>query len=336
MPVSTARTRALLTRLTERLNGPMRRAFLKALDTITANMSTAEIERFLVRGDVAGAVKAVLDAGEVGARNILRQQFSTALIAGASTTLRNNAVGKVFGIQFQNVLAGSPRAAAAMDRLDLQFLPRVFDDTRDTLLQFYRDGLANGVNPRTLAQETRSFVGLSPYDLDIAGSYQSELQGGDFASALSRQLRDARFDGLLKRAEAEGRDLTNAEVDQLSGRYVERLVKWRAETWSRTASLNAARESQLVAWQEAMDVAGFQEDEVTKEWVTTMDGREREEHALANGITVGIDEEFPVDGGVQTPGEGVYNCRCTFVVRVIPTQAKDQSTFFDARNFLSQ
>lgn len=61
-----------------------------------------------------------------------------------------------------------------------------------------------------------------------------------------------------------------------------------------------------------------------KEWLTAIDGREREDHAIANGQTVAMDEDFIV-GGEQAkyPGdprlsaENVIQCRCVHLMNPV-------------------
>lgn len=57
---------------------------------------------------------------------------------------------------------------------------------------------------------------------------------------------------------------------------------------------------------------------LNKVWLSTIDGREREEHAIANGQTVGLDKPFIVAGEeLQYPADArgsagnVIQCRCT-------------------------
>jgi hypothetical protein len=324
------RAHALLTRLSSRLEGPLRRAYDNALATMLARADFSQVEALLARGDVGAAITTLLDAGRVPAQSILRAQFGAMLDAGAAITLRTGA-NVIVGKHFSNIIAGSPRAAAAMDRLQLQFFPPIFNDTEKVLRKVFARGLAQGLNPRAVARDARSYVGLTEYDYGVIGTFDLALRSGDYQRVLQRELRDRRFDKLLVRADRDGRQLTSAEIAPQVQRYAERLQKWRGETWSRSAALNAARESQLVAWEEAADAAQLAPNEVIKTWITMMDGRERPEHGAANGISVPMDAEFPVAGGVQTPGEGEFNCRCTFTVRVVPRNAKSREKFFISR-----
>ena len=57
---------------------------------------------------------------------------------------------------------------------------------------------------------------------------------------------------------------------------------------------------------------------VQKSWFSTLDGRTRHAHAMADGQTVDVDADFDVDGykmaypgDRRAPGYLIYNCRCT-------------------------
>lgn len=98
---------------------------------------------------------------------------------------------------------------------------------------------------------------------------------------------------------------------------IERLFDFndvvRSERIARTEMLAASNKGHL----EAYEQSGLVEE---KEWLTTLDGRERDTHHEANGQVVGIKQSFFVGGeALEAPGiggspENVINCRC----RVIP------------------
>ena len=103
-------------------------------------------------------------------------------------------------------------------------------------------------------------------------------------------------------------------IDQLAARidklYLDSIIPNRSETIARTETISASNQSSLFAARET----GLSLD---KEWIATRDGRTREDHADADGQTVGIDDNFVV-GGVEMdapgdsgdPGQDI-NCRCT-------------------------
>src|SRR5690606_28036470 len=59
--------------------------------------------------------------------------------------------------------------------------------------------------------------------------------------------------------------------------------------------------------------------ELTKEWMTAMDGRERPSHAEIDGAVVPMHDDFTLATGVRLkhpsdqsgPADEVINCRCT-------------------------
>ena len=89
--------------------------------------------------------------------------------------------------------------------------------------------------------------------------------------------------------------------------------KSQAERLIRTESTNAANYATL---QSATDMFG--QDNLQKEWMTSVDGRERPAHRGADGQIVDFKERFLV-GGEQlfNPGDpagsarNVVNCRCS-------------------------
>ena len=90
--------------------------------------------------------------------------------------------------------------------------------------------------------------------------------------------------------------------------------KFQAERLVRTESTRAAN---FAAEKSAKTL--FSENDLSKRWLTIMDGRERPWHQAANGQTVPMSQNFIVGGEeMPRPGEGsarnVINCRC----RILP------------------
>lgn len=97
---------------------------------------------------------------------------------------------------------------------------------------------------------------------------------------------------------------------------VKSLNIFRARTIARTETHNAANHaSQLMA-----ENTGFAEETV-KEWLTSLDGNERDTHGDADGQTIKLNEMFQVGGAqLMRPGDTaglgdvtpeIINCRCT-------------------------
>jgi hypothetical protein len=85
---------------------------------------------------------------------------------------------------------------------------------------------------------------------------------------------------------------------------------WRANRIARTEIVTASSHSRLLAAKET----GL---ELKKEWITTIDGRERDAHRSADGQIVDLDEKYTVGGEkVRYPSDPTasaknrINCRC--------------------------
>lgn len=114
----------------------------------------------------------------------------------------------------------------------------------------------------------------------------------------------------LKEGEKNGESI-NDLVKRIE-QYFSTFEGWRVQTIART---------ETIASSNAGTLAGYKQSSVVKKkgWLTSMDGRERESHAHADGQIVGLDDNFQLDGGegpapgqIGTPEEDC-NCRCTII-----------------------
>lgn len=101
--------------------------------------------------------------------------------------------------------------------------------------------------------------------------------------------------------------------------FTERLPQYRLENLSRTETLKGANASTFELYK-AWNIVE------SKSWLTQIDGRERPEHAEANGQTVPLNEPFivggfkmdyPLDGSYGAPANLICQCRCTHIANVI-------------------
>lgn len=124
-----------------------------------------------------------------------------------------------------------------------------------------------------------------------------------------------------------GRDQIRKSITAgiMQGRSVSGIasdLRDRVTGMSYTSSVRAARTAMTGA-QNAGRMDSYHEAEklgikMKKEWIATLDNRTRHTHQMLDGKTVGVDEDFVVEGmkikfpgDTSAPGELVYNCRCT-------------------------
>ncbi len=303
---------AALQALAAGLEGALARAFLRVLDTIRDARTLEQLAAAVASGGGEAVVALLLDVDTETAattaltRGLVPAVVATGLVQGAQApTLRRLVV--------ELKRNGFPEAEAAARTLAVDRYRTLRAELIDGLRATVADGIARGVNPREVARELRASVGLTDYDRTLVASFRAQLTAGDSA-VLGRQLRDRRYDALVRRIQ-QGGTADPAMLERAVAAYQRRLLHWRAETWARTAALDATRTGKLAAWQAAID-RGVITGAIVKRWVTRLDGRERESHRAANGQTVPWGAPFRTskEGAVQVPGERAYNCRCSFVV----------------------
>lgn len=137
----------------------------------------------------------------------------------------------------------------------------------------------------------------------------------------TRWLRGAHEEGLSID------EISNVINDELFEGQLEGHVAERAARTGTISTSNAGSES---AFRDADSV-------VATEWLTEIDGREREDHAKANGQVIPVDSTFVV-GGVEmdhpgdpaAPIEQIANCRCTHLPRFADSFTDDELEALEA------
>lgn len=133
---------------------------------------------------------------------------------------------------------------------------------------------------------------------------------GDQITKINSTTKD-----LIKNELVEGKGLGES-IPKLINRindYCDGMKISRIESIARTEVIGASNNASLLSYAQSGVVDG-------KQWLTAIDGREREWHAEADGQKVALNENFIVDGEeLECPGgmggsaENVINCRCTTI-----------------------
>ena len=149
-------------------------------------------------------------------------------------------------------------------------------------------------------------------------------------TALSRRLRDARFDRSVLQAADLKQPLDPKKIDTMVRRYRERSIKRRAETIARTEALRSVNAGNHDAFRQAAADGAVPAQDIRRRWVATADGRTRDHHANASGQEVGLNEDFIVDGEAlaypgdpRASGHNTINCRCTVATRIVSNPAAE-------------
>lgn len=205
------------------------------------------------------------------------------------------------------------------------------DDIRVAVRDTLREGLEQGVNPRTIAldlvgrynRETGhregGIVGLGVREQEWARSVRQKLLTLD-PDYFNMGLRDKRFDQIVRDAIDSGKPLTADQVTKLVDRYRDRALKARGDMIGREETLAALTRSEYEATRQALAQSNLPPGAAKKVWDTAGDDRVRHSHEEMDGQTVGIDEPFvtpsgarmmhPHDGSLGAPAKELIMCRC--------------------------
>lgn len=199
--------------------------------------------------------------------------------------------------------------------------------------------MAAGRNPRSVALEIvgrvnkatglreGGLIGLNaPQSAAVKAAREELADPARMAGYFERARRDRRFDRVVSRALADGKPLAKPDIDRVTARYADRLLKLRGDTIARTemiASLAAGRDEGI---RQLIDTGAVRSDQVVKVWRATGDRRTRDTHMDMDGAEVSIDGLFqspsgallayPGDISNGAPAEEVINCRCYSEVKI--------------------
>lgn len=294
------------------------KALIRAIHELAHGYMESAVADAIQRGDLNGAVSIIMAQAAIAFVPV-RESIRTSLVRSALYVFRDTPKGQPFTGQVTAVVRFNtldPMVAQAAQAFETPILNAMTADIRDGILAAIRQGVIDGVNPRTIARDLRSAVGLSPSQEQYVANYQAELEALSKA-AMGRRLTDGRFDKTVSGAIKAGKALTSAQIDKYVTAYRKNLLAHQAETLSRTIANNALREGQRLAWKQAIKTGKVKAEDLIDTWHTTLDGRERPRHHEMNGRTKSFNEPWIVPGvGPQDyPGQSEFNCRCCVFTR---------------------
>lgn len=293
----------------------------RTLDALAALLSAGRFDE-ATRMVLAGARRfAVAQQQEVvGAARIAAEDIEAAL--------RSAARGEVV-VDFDMT---NDHAVRAMRENQLRLVREITDQQRRAMRESMQDSITRGLNPRDQARAFRDSIGLTQRQTQAVNNYRRLLEQND-PEAMTRALRDRRFDRATARAVRDGSPLSKTQIDRMVSRYRERAVKHRAEVIARTEALRSVHQGTHLMYQQAVEAGQVSAQELTREWQTAGDERVRTmestsgvtSHASMHGQTVrGLDEPFTSGGGSKllypgdpaAPGYDTIQCRCAVGVRM--------------------
>lgn len=318
-----------LNRLIDAWDPILQKAFLDSIRNITDQAQIEQIALAIQDGSLERALKAaginpvmfrpmekaLSDSFEAGG-NIVTSGFPDVGKAGELKT--------VFQFDVRN-----PAAEAWLRNYSSTLITEIVDDQRNLVRQAIEKGLANGDNPRTIAldlvgrvgtdgRRSGGLIGLTSSQSEWVQNYADALASDNPADALEYNLRDARFDAAVLRAQESGVPLTADQIDAMTTSYTNRALAYRAEAIARTESMASLHEAQQQAIAQAIETGAISPENVSMTWRATKGNRTRQSHKDMDGQTVkygekfvsGLGNELAYPGDPEGPAEDVINCRC--------------------------
>jgi hypothetical protein len=214
----------------------------------------------------------------------------------------------------------APRAVQWAQQHVGGLVSEIVEEQRNAIRQIISEQVNVGRGPRQTAVAVRNQIGLTSQQAGYVSNARRQLEELD-KGYFTRELRDRRFDGIVRKAIADGRPLSQTDIDRITGRYSERLLKHRAEVIARTESITALRAGRQEGIQQAIEQGAINADSVVKIWDSTLDSRTRPDHAAAhkqevkgaNGVFVLADGSrllYPGDTSLGANAGQTINCRC--------------------------
>lgn len=309
--------RARIEALIAREEARVRSAFRRFLDSVQSNDARRQVRLALEREGIEMALR-VVDAHVARMGGVIAQVFQSAGTAEAAALagkLRSR--HSYVAISFDPTY---PRAADLMRRNTLSFVRGFTGAQRESTRAALTEALRTGAGTVQTARMLRESIGLTETQRRAVENYRSLLEDGD-VQALSRDLRDRRFDSSVLRAVEDGEPLGAEKIARMVEQYRNRYLQYRAETIARTETLRVVGQARLEALEQTLEQIELPRSRAVRIWAATQDERTRDTHSEMDGQRVGLDEPFvtpdgynllfPGDGSLGAPASEIVNCRCT-------------------------
>lgn len=320
----------------------IRDAFLLSIADIRSQITLKLLVERLEKHDINGALEAL--NLERAAFSRVETAIATAYNAGGTAmvgnmpTMRDMSGARII-VRFD---ARNLRAEEWLRTHSSALVTRVIEDQRTAIRAALETGLSQGQNPNRVAldivgrinrvtgKREGGLIGLTAPQSEFVASARAELLSGDPAQLrhyLTRGRRDKRFDRAVIKALNEGRALDLATVDQIIGRYSDRLLQLRGEMLARTETLTSIHAAKYEGFRQGLEKTNYPPEAVTRVWRSAADNKVRHTHAGMNGQEVqGLDTPFqspsgallryPGDTGLGAGADEVAGCRCDDDLRI--------------------
>lgn len=309
-------SKALIEQLLARAEPRIRRRFLEIVLQLQRENSLTALAEMLSRGRIDEALK-VLDAAAARLATTIQGVWINAANEAAEAMAR--ALGIQFAFDVTNV-----QAVRALQENKLLLIREFTAQQRAATRQALLDGVTRGLNPRDQARAFRDSIGLTARQEAAVSNYRRMLEAND-REALTRRLRDRRFDRTFSNAIANEQPLTRGQIDRMVERYRERMLKYRSEVIGRTEALRSVHQGAEESFRQAIADGHVRPDDTRRYWNTAKDERvrgthspmHRQERPVGVPFASGAGALLRYPGDPDAPPEETIQCRCAVATRIV-------------------
>ena len=298
-------------RFARSLEPELARRILRAYEVIRTLLREDEIAALLRLG--AGADRVVTELAGF-------EELNRMLVSEVGPTLSRGTInaGAAFSIDLPTRLARdavrgglnllNPRVIDGLAQVQSRVFLRLSIGAQESFRQALQRGLEAGTGHGPIAREARKVIGLNPANERAVANFERMLREGD-RGALTRSLRDRRFDGTLRRAlGARGTGLSESQIERMVNAHRRKTISSNASLQSRSAALDATRRGQRLSFEDAIGKGVTKREETWKRRHDAGDRRVRPEHVEINLEERQFDE--PYSNGEIVAGDASVACRC--------------------------
>ena len=319
-----ARVLRLMYEIEREYGKPMVEAFASAVARIKSDAKLGRIRDALAAGNIEEAVR-VSGAEALGASIVgvgvppgspsLSDHVLDAFRAGAGAGLEQ--MPKKIALAAKLDLTNPESTRWARER-SAELVVDVTARQEAAIRAVITRAFEQGMTVDQVARRVRDSIGLTENQAEYVMNFRHQLETGRMLNATAPW--DRRLNAVERR---EARDIYDVggsvtDVNDIVGRYAERLVNRRALDIARTEIHDASINGQAEIFRQASDSGLIDKGRVKRFWNYTNDGRQRDTHesvSTMNPDGVGLDEPFNTPWGpAMNPGDGpaeeAINCRC--------------------------
>ncbi|MEN9060007.1 phage minor head protein [Ponticoccus litoralis] len=342
MPDSFARLAALLAKI----DSDVAKAFVESAQGAMNAANRAVLEQAIEQAALTGNVDGIADALGFGpeAFDGYREAIEQAFRAGAAAHIASAPMGMVRGLEtsFQGY---HPGVIQWIDQNAAQRVATEFDTVREAVRTTFTRGIEQNRGYRKISLDIvgriegnmrrGGVIGLTPGEASYVSDMREALNGDDVGSLMrngqlkrkfwikddgtlgtvySGTTRDRRFDRTIVRALRGDVTLTQADIERITSRYSDGLLRERGRRIARTEGNQAMAAGRAESTQQMIDRGDALASEITKKWKHTARPGQRDNHAAMNGETVQFDQ--PYSNGMMrphdpnAPASERINCGC--------------------------